>query len=180
MAWLEPVREGGKARWIGGGREFSADLAQAIRTVLEKGEVTHVTLSKRAITALEDIRDSIPSTVEAVQVVSPVRYKVWTFAGSAANRTRMLHETTRGTYKFDGLSVDYRRDPHIEPQNWSPRHIDEKALIELAKSIKFNEMLPIDYALKTIRQRRLTACFEGKISLRDVVNSNNSSREGVE
>lgn len=179
-AWLEPVREGGKARWIGGGREFSADLAQAIRTVLEKGEVTHVTLSKRAITALEDIRDSIPSTVEAVQVVSPVRYKVWTFAGSAANRTRMLHETTRGAYKFDGLSVDYRRDPRIEPENWSPRHIDEKALIELAKSIKFNEMLPVDYALQTIRQRRLTECFEGKRSLRDVVNSNNNSREGVE
>ncbi|SMG34746.1 DEAD/DEAH box helicase [Paraburkholderia susongensis] len=157
VVWLEPAKEGGKARWTGGGREFGAELAQAIRVVLENGTVKYATLSKRATAALEDLRNATPVTAGAVQAVAAARFKLWTFAGTLANRTRMLREAARGAYRFNGLSIDYRRDPRIKPEIPLPECIDDNALMELVKLIKFNEMLPPDLALRIARRRRLVA-----------------------
>ena len=35
--WLEPAKEGGKARWMGGARTLSREVCQGIRTVLADG-----------------------------------------------------------------------------------------------------------------------------------------------
>ncbi|MGF6858483.1 DEAD/DEAH box helicase [Paraburkholderia sp. CI3] len=155
VVWLEPAKEGGKARWTGGGREFGAELAQAIRVVLENGGIDHATLSKRATAALDDLRNATPATAGTVQTLAAARFKLWTFAGTVANRTRMLREAARGAYRFDGLSIDFRRDPRIKPEASSLECIDDNALIELAKLIKFNEMLPHELALRIARRRRL-------------------------
>jgi ATP-dependent Lhr-like helicase len=52
IVWLEPAREGGKARWMGGARSLGRDVCQAIRTVLATGAPPIVTLSQRARAAL--------------------------------------------------------------------------------------------------------------------------------
>jgi ATP-dependent helicase Lhr and Lhr-like helicase len=157
VAWLEPVKEGGKARWMGGGREFGAELAQAIRRVLEEGEIDHVTLSKRAVASLEELRAVIPLSVgvDAVEAVSPARFKVWTFAGSLANRTRMMAEANRSAYRFDGLSIDYRRDPRTSDTGARAFAVDDAALHDMIALVKFNELLPEALATKVVRSRRL-------------------------
>jgi len=157
VAWLEPVKEGGKARWMGGGREFGAELAHAIRRVLEQGEIEHVTMSKRALASLDELRDAIPLSigVDAVEAVSPARFRVWTFAGSLANRTRMMGEVHRGAYRFDGVSVDYRQDPRLSGERSQAAAIQDKALEELIELVKFHQMLPTAFGVRIVRARRL-------------------------
>lgn len=156
IAWLEPVEEGGKARWMGGGREFSAELAEAIRQILETGEVRHFTLSKRAQQALDDLRDAIPLP-EGRGVVEQLpngRFRLWTFAGSIANRTRMFREAVYGACRFDGLSVDYRSDPRLKDRDVAPGGIDASALEELEKQVKFFELLPRELAPRVVLARK--------------------------
>ena len=159
IAWLEPAKEGGKARWMGGGREFSAELATSIRVVLEQGTVEHVVLSKRAVTALDELRDSIPLSfgIDAIESISPARFRVWTFAGSIANRSRMLAQRAAGAYRFDGLSVDFRggarQSKSSEPS--ALVEVPDEALADLVEGIKFAELLPAVVAIQMVRQRKL-------------------------
>lgn len=144
---------------MGGGREFGSELAQAIRRVLEQGEIEHVTLSKRAVASLDELRDVIPLSVgfDGVEATSPGRFKVWTFAGSLANRTRMMGEAHRGAYRFDGLSVDYRQDPRLPGERLQAAAIEDNALEELVQLVKFHEMLPAAVGVRIVRARRLLA-----------------------
>lgn len=156
IVWLEPTKDGGKARWMGGGREFSAELAESIRQVLENGEVKHFTLSKRAELALEDLREAIPLP-EGRGVVEPIsngRFRMWTFAGSIANRTKMFREAVYGACRFDGLSIDYRADPRLKDKDVVPGGIDAAALEELEKQVKFFELLPRELAPRVVLARK--------------------------
>lgn len=160
IAWLEPAEVGGKARWMGGGREFSAELAEAIRQVLESGHVDHISLSKRAVVALDELRDAIPVSQEKgiVEEMAGGRFRRWTFAGSRANRTRMFNEAACDAYRFDGLSVDYRLDPRVHAESITPAPIDAGRVDELIRQIKFHELLPTDLSLRMVLARR----FESK------------------
>jgi ATP-dependent helicase Lhr and Lhr-like helicase len=157
LVWLEPAKEGGKARWMGGGREFSAPLAGAIREVLIRGHVDGIVFSKRATAALEELRDSIPVTADTVQPMGAGRFKMWTFGGSRANRTRMLREHGSSAYRFDGFSVDYRVDPRLRAPSYTNTSIDDNALGELLKLFKFHQLLPPHLAAEMVRQRKLSA-----------------------
>lgn len=159
IAWLEPAEVGGKARWMGGGRELSAELAEAIRQVLESGHVDHISLSRRAVVALDELRDAIPVTQGQgiIEEMSGGRFRRWTFAGSRANRTRTFNEAACDAYRFDGLSVDYRLDPRIHAESITPAPIDAGRVEELIRQIKFHELLPQEFSLRMVLARRFVS-----------------------
>lgn len=89
VAWVEPTREQGKARWMGSSRSLGYALCQAVRRVL-CGALPDVTLSKRADTRLEEIRANLPEmSVDRITVeqLDDGRFRWWTFAGGRANAT---------------------------------------------------------------------------------------------
>ena len=156
MVWLEPTSGGGKARWMGGGRECSAELAAAIRDVLRDGEVGPIDLSRRARSSLDELRDSTPAGVaESVEGIGLGRFRLWTFAGTRANRRRMLGDRRHGAYRFDGLFVDYRVDPRVVPgaHGASDITIEPDDLLKLASAFKFADMLPTDLVVEMVHQR---------------------------
>ena len=107
--WLEPAKEGGKARWIGGARSLSREVCQGIRTVLAEGPPAFVTLSQRARVALQFLRDDLRISAGTNFIVSrpeEATIRTWTFAGTRANRRLARDATGAGSkVKFDALSV---------------------------------------------------------------------------
>ena len=157
-AWLEPASSGGKARWTGGSRSIGCEIAGAIREVLERGDVGAGALSKRARMALEELRDSIPLGT-AGATVSPQaggRFRMWTFAGTKANRTLARQLATAGANGSDELGVDFRHDLRVALQEPSvaaqPLTKDELAAVESA--VKFSAALPASL-LERLAQARL-------------------------
>lgn len=158
LVWLEPASGSGKARWMGGGRDFSAELARAMREVLVEGDPGAVTLSRRAQASLHELRDVTPSGPDTqVELVAPGRFRVWTFAGTRENRLRMLVDKARGAYRCDGLTVDYRVDPRLQPSSLEGAgiEVDEDTLQDLASAFKFTDMLPVQMAAAIARARCL-------------------------
>jgi ATP-dependent Lhr-like helicase len=107
--WLEPAKEGGKARWMGGARSLSRDVCQGIRTVLTDGAPPLIALSQRAKTALQFLRDDLgmsPGTHFIATRSDDATVRTWTFAGTRANRTFARSAAgAGGKVKFDALSV---------------------------------------------------------------------------
>lgn len=139
LVWLEPGQGGGKARWMGSGRGMSAELATSIREVLRSGRVESAALSRRASDALERVRDETPVGADnfPVQELVNDRFRVWTYAGTTANRTVMLK---MGATRCSGLSVDFPWDPRVGV-NVSPRTVGDDDCRELTKSVKFADLL---------------------------------------
>ncbi len=157
LVWLEPAKEGGKARWMGGGRGMSAELAQSIRTVIRSGGISHATLSRRAAAALGQICDEIPTGADhaPVQLISPGRYRLWTFAGSTVNRTLMLACRASGAYRSDGLSVDFRMDPRLMGETLVMQPLPNSELEVLVKATKFSDLLPEAFSRRLATARFL-------------------------
>lgn len=110
IAWLEPAAGGGTARWLGGARSLGRELCQGIRTVLANGAPAAVTLSQRARTALEQVREALPMSPGTHFVTThddDGTARTWTFAGTRANRT-LARAAMHGSAKvrFDALSVE--------------------------------------------------------------------------
>jgi ATP-dependent Lhr-like helicase len=154
LVWIEPAQEGGRARWTGGGRGMSAELAASIREVLVAGAVNGVTLSRRARTAFDALRDETPAATDhpRVQEVAAGRFRLWTYAGSTANRTLMLAWKTRGAYRFDGLGVDFRLDPRLAMRDATATAATTGDLVGLTQGMKFASLLPEPLAA------RMAAC----------------------
>jgi ATP-dependent helicase Lhr and Lhr-like helicase len=154
--WLEPVKEGGKARWMGGSRSLSRDVCQGIRTVLAQGAPDLVTLSQRAKAALQFIGDELGIS-QGTHFVSTrtddANVRTWTFAGTRANRTLARNTSAGGKkVKFDALSVqapasmlDQRSDQVIE--------LTDDELSSFAESIKFSTCLPRHLLIDTVIAR---------------------------
>lgn len=159
QVWLEPAKEGGKARWMGGGRGMSTELAAAIRKILRSEGVSAAGLSRRAVAALEQIRDEIPTAVDylPVQNVGPGRFRLWTFAGTTVNRTLMLACRASGAFRSDGLSVDFRLDPRLMRAGPTMQPLSESELDVLVKATKFVDLLPEGFAGRMATARHLSA-----------------------
>jgi ATP-dependent Lhr-like helicase len=157
LAWLEPAKEGGKARWMGGGRGMSAELAESIRTVIRSGAISHGTLSRRAAAALEQICDETPTgaAYAPVQMIGTGRYRLWTFAGSTVNRTLMLACRASGAYLSDGLSVDFRIDPRLMGETVAMQPLPKSELEVLVKATKFSDLLPDAFSSRLATARLL-------------------------
>ena len=89
VAQVEPAPDGGRARWIGDGRGLSLELCQGIRRVLGGEELPQVTVSRRAASRIEMLRDEFAWIGEGEEsvVVSAESEATWwwTFAGMHAN-----------------------------------------------------------------------------------------------
>ena len=154
--WLEPAKEGGKARWMGGARTLSREVCQGIRTVLADGAPPGVTLSQRAKTALQFLRDdmSISSGTHYITARdAQATLRTWTFAGTRANRT--LARTAAGAggkVKFDALSVQAPLSL-LTSAPGAPIDLADDELEAFAESIKFASCLPRSLLAETIMAR---------------------------
>lgn len=154
--WLEPVKEGGKARWMGGARSLSREVCQGIRTVLAQGAPDLVTLSQRAKTALQFLRDDLcisPGTHFISTRPDEATVRTWTFAGTRANRTMARNASVAGAkVKFDALCV---QAPASMLDQWPGQTIEltDDELSSFAESVKFSTCIPRHLLVDTIVAR---------------------------
>ena len=155
-AWIEPASSGGKARWQGGSKVISAAIAAAVRQVLESGEVGAGQLSRRARSALDDSRETIPlgSPTACVDAGSG-RFRMWTFAGTLANRAMARRLQRVGARGSDELGVDFRLDPNggLTELLDAPIALGEKEVAELSSAIKFAALLPSALLMRLVVAR---------------------------
>lgn len=145
VVWLEPALQGGKARWIGNGASMSAEVAAAVRNLLLTGEAGVAKLSKRAVAALDELRDAMPTQAggSVVQGHGPSTWREWTYAGTDANRRTQLAWRDAGASRSDGLSVTWRFDPRLlgDRPDKNPS-LSREDIATLAQPFKFTELLP--------------------------------------
>ena len=156
VVWLEPAREGGKARWMGSPRSLGRDVCQGIRTVLTSGAPAIVTLSQRARAALRALAEDLPMSPGTHFVTvrqDTMRPRTWTFAGTRANRT-LAHQASAGGQKvrFDAVSVHAPAALLIEPAP-GPLTLTDIELATFAESVKFAECVPRGLLARTILAR---------------------------
>ena len=156
IVWLEPVKEGGKARWMGGARSLSREVCQGIRAVLAEGAPTLVTLSQRSKLALQLLRDDLsisPGTHFISSRADDSIIRTWTFAGTRKNRTLARNASTSASkVKFDALSVQAPL-AQLEPASGSVLDLTEDELGSFAEAIKFSACLPRTLLAETVKAR---------------------------
>lgn len=156
IVWLEPVKEGGKARWMGGARSLSREVCQGIRAVLAEGAPTLVTLSQRSKLALQFLRDDLsisPGTHFISSRADDSIIRTWTFAGTRKNRTLARNASTSASkVKFDALSVQAPL-AQLEPASGSVLDLTEDELGSFAEAIKFSACLPTTLLAETVKAR---------------------------
>jgi ATP-dependent Lhr-like helicase len=160
IVWLEPAREGGKARWIGTARSLGHDVCQGIRSVLASGAPPNVTLSRRAQAALLLLSEEIPMSVGSHFVVSRTAdgpERTWTFAGTRANRTWAHQASLSGKKaRFDALSV---QAPPTFMFSTAPVTLTEDEATSFSESIKFADCVPRKLLFRMIISRYFEAVF---------------------
>jgi ATP-dependent Lhr-like helicase len=146
IVWLEPVPDGGRARWVGSPRSLGREICQGIRTVLAEGAPPKVRLSMRAQAELRSLMDEIPVTPRTTFTVEyddqkPVR--TWTYGGTRLNRTlaRVASAAMGEKVRFDALSV---QAPVVNLAGEVPDTIvlTEPEIAEFGASIKFSDAVP--------------------------------------
>jgi len=154
--WLEPAKEGGKARWMGGARSLSREVCQGIRTVLAEGAPDLVALSQRAKTALQFLRDDMsisPGTHFIASRPGEATVRTWTFAGTRANRTFARNAAGAGSkVKFDALSVQAPASL-LAPAQGAQLELTDDELIMFAETVKFSSCLPRSLLAETVVAR---------------------------
>ena len=161
--WLEPAKEGGKARWTGSGRTLSREISQGILGAVHEAAGPHAIISKRAQVALEEIAEWVPDTCgEATFVITKTESggaRLWTFAGTRANRTiAKTLQPVAEVSRVDALGIDLKSplDPALLSADilssellFSPDEIKERS-----KPIKFADCLPDALLADVIRMRQ--------------------------
>jgi ATP-dependent Lhr-like helicase len=163
VVWLEPVKEGGKARWTGSGRTLSREIAQGILRGLHQGAGEHTIISKRARAQTEQIMEDVPDTPIGTNF-SITRNdsggaRLWTFAGTRANRTTAKQiQSLVEVRRVDAVGLDLKTPIELGSLSadllTSEIMFSEGELIELAKTVKFSECLPIAFLDQIVRLRQ--------------------------
>lgn len=168
--WLEPAKEGGKARWAGSGRTLSRDIAQGILRALREGTGSHAVISKRAHLEIQEIIEQIPNS-GGVLAWSMAKNesggaRLWTFGGTRANRTiaKQIQSMTE-VRRIDALGLDLKISIDLSELNSdfsvSDLQFSTGEVKERAKPIKFSDCLPAILLVQIIRMRQ----FEQPASL---------------
>lgn len=156
IVWLEPAKEGGKARWMGGARSLGRAVCQGIRTVLIQGAPAIVTLSMRARSELTALSEELPLSPEAdffVTRVDGAPTRTWTFAGTNANRTWARQAWTAGSkIRFDAFSIQAPL-PWTKPKSADAIDLSEAEVEAFADAIKFAACVPKALLARMIRAR---------------------------
>jgi ATP-dependent Lhr-like helicase len=161
--WLEPAKEGGKARWTGSGRTLSREIAQGIFRALRDGTGDQTVMSKRAVNELVEIIERMPELGEkltwSLMHDDSGDVRLWTFEGTRANRTiakqvQSLTEVSR----IDSLGLGLKTSIALSERNSSLLVADLRfpsdEIQERAKPIKFSSCLPDEMIADIIRVRQ--------------------------
>jgi ATP-dependent helicase Lhr and Lhr-like helicase len=162
--WLEPAKNGGKARWMGGSRSLSREVCQSIRTVLADGPSPAIGFSQRARAALQFMKDDLCVSAGTHFIVSrpeEATVRTWTFAGTRANRTYARQAAGAGNkVKFDALSVQAPA-PMLEAATIGAVALTDDELAVFAETIKFSDCLPRSLLAKTVVARAFEVLRHG-------------------
>jgi ATP-dependent helicase Lhr and Lhr-like helicase len=154
--WLEPAKNGGKARWMGGSRSLGREVCQSIRTVLAEGPSPAIGFSQRARAALQFMKDDLCVSAGTHFIVSrpeEATVRTWTFAGTRANRTYARQTASAGNkVKFDALSVQAPA-PMLEAATIGAVALTDDELAVFAETIKFSDCLPRSLLARTVVAR---------------------------
>lgn len=157
IVWLEPAKEGGKARWMGGARSLSREVCQGIRVALIHGVSPAVHLSLRGKSELAALQEELALSPDAdfMSRAEGNQVRSWTFAGTKQNRTYARTASSAGKrVKFDALSVQAPAASLLS-QNGGEADVkltaDEVEL--LAEGIKFSACVPAKLLGRAIAAR---------------------------
>jgi ATP-dependent Lhr-like helicase len=157
IVWLEPAKDGGKARWMGSARSLSREVCQGIRAALSDGHPNGVHFSQRAKIELALLADDLSVSADAsfMSTLDGEKAQTWTFAGTKENRTYARAAANGGTrVKFDALSVQ-------APAAALRRGLNQGSAFQLtpeeqaafAEGIKFAACVPSQLLYRTILAR---------------------------
>lgn len=154
IVWLEPAKEGGKARWMGGARSLSREVCQSIRAALVEGLSPNVHLSQRGKTELAFLTEELALSPDVNFTSRPEgnQTRTWTFAGTKENRTYARAASSQGvSVKFDALSV---QAPAAEFASIGSKkrilELTDKELLDFSEAIKFASCVPVELLYRTI------------------------------
>lgn len=157
IVWLEPAKEGGKARWMGGARTLSREVCQGIRIALAEGVSPAIQLSQRGKVELAALQDelSLSSDTHLMSRVEDSQTRTWTFAGTKANRTYARAAANGGgRVKFDALSVQAHASVmKIEGNSDVVVKLTDEELATFAEGVKFAACVPSEWLYRTIIAR---------------------------
>jgi ATP-dependent Lhr-like helicase len=157
IVWLEPAKEGGKARWMGGARSLSREVCEGIRAALVEGAAPVVHLSQRGKIELAALTEELALDPDATFMsrMDGTLIRTWTFAGTKANRTYARIAAKGGPrVKFDALSVQAPAAALI-PEGYGDVAVQLTAneLATFAEGIKFAACVPAGLLSRTIVKR---------------------------
>ncbi|HLA79658.1 MAG TPA: hypothetical protein VJU18_18940 [Vicinamibacteria bacterium] len=162
-AFVEPVKQGGKSRWLGAGQPLHFRLCRAIRRVLAGG-ANEEGWSRRAVERMAAIRSNFGWLDEAgtTLVQGPSRKAAWwTFAGQLANETlvHLLKERKYAVSSGDNLCIKFLdqsadlgkivADLQDSPWQQATCPVSESGL----ERVKFSNCLPRDLAVRALSAR---------------------------
>jgi len=162
VAQVEPVNDKGAIRFSGTSQPLGYDLCQAMAEVLDGKSLEPVELTRRAIDALEDVRDELPKAGAGrtllVQTKSGLRW--YTFAGLRANLelaarlVALRSQTTQRNNLYIALDPGVDREA-ISAALAEPARPEE--LLELVESIsgalKLERALPENLVAEIMTKR---------------------------
>ncbi|SIS21973.1 DEAD/DEAH box helicase [Williamsia sterculiae] len=160
--FVEPADSGGRAKWSGLGGAVSFDIARGMRSVLLGIDPSGVTLTRRALDGLAELRETFRGVVVDRQLVAVLPSqgtgRWWTWAGTAANRTLQvsLPRLVDARQRVDEQSLRLlpgvtREDLHRElvAVEWRCPDVAANAL----SGLKFSAALPPGRAARTLGER---------------------------
>lgn len=163
FAWVEPIEGSGRSRWLGDSQPLSAALCDAIRNVLSGEGPGGVTLTARAIGALDEIRSAFawvrPGRTAVVTDEKGVTW--WTFAGLHANAGLMAAMgPLLGSSKADNLAIKLSPESgnaeavRTFAESVDPEELPRPLITEdLARKLKFGDCLPAHIAVDVASAR---------------------------
>lgn len=164
--WLEPAKEGGKARWMGSARSLSRMVCQGIRVALVSGTSPVVHLSQRAKIEFAALVEELAISADAhfMSRVEAGQTRTWTFAGTKENRTYARAAGNGGArVKFDALSVQAPAAAlHLGLCRGTTLSLTSEEQRTFADGIKFASAVPSDLLCQTILARNFAAPLESE------------------
>lgn len=157
IVWLEPAKEGGKARWMGSARSLSKEVCQGIRAALVEGAPPALHLSKRAKMELTVLMEELALSPDAhfMSRAEGSQMRTWTFAGTKENRTYARAAANGGTrVKFDALSVQAPAAAlRFEHHKDTSLQLTTEEQAAFSEGIKFASFVPSELLCRTILVR---------------------------
>lgn len=173
-AFVEPSTVGGDVRWASSPQPSSYALSDAVRRVLLGQLPDGVSLTKRALMTLDELREEyghrVDSSGSVVTAREDSRMRWWTWAGARANAvlvaalSSVAPELFESTTAFDNWQIALRgdadpraiaralrqaRDNFGDQLDQVVAETDERAV----RQLKFAELLPLHLSIRTVAER---------------------------